>query len=345
MYIVQQWLLVLSLAFTVPVSSSPTATNNSNLLNPTNMNRIEMTQKIANLSAGGIPSDFKLQLLMGPHRPFHLPNKAYFYSAIRALELLALEDWDGVTGKRDFETTKYPDLRILTNTRYETIPRKYVIWALFLSCGVMKEVYGFGSVFFEMKWQEREVGGIAFDLMRKPPRPHLLSGDFSNTTEVTEQSRVVSSDHRNVTYSSALSDVSTSQTGLTVPSNAGIVSAIFIQHGGYLHETNIYMMILMALVDAAKEPNQHRIDRLWRSSFDDYHTELYTIQEPPSRSQRPYYTFGVLIRSLALYAEYFVTENKFLETGMMTMVDEVPVATTLLRRERTASDQNEVSTA
>ena len=346
MYIVQKWLLVVFLACTLCVSTSPVATDNWISLSNTNKIPIDVNQRITNLSGiPGIPTDFKLQRQWGPILPVHLPNKAYFYSAIRAAEILALEDWDGVMGNRDFETTKYPQLRITTNTRYGTIPRKYVIWGLLVSCGLMDRVSGFGWVFFDVQWQGREVGGIAFTLTRNPAPPQLDSESPSNTTEETEQNRFVSSDHSNITYSTALSDTSTSQTGLTVPSIAGIVSATFKRHGGPLDEENIYMIILLALVQAAEQPNGRRITSFRHSEFDDYDTEMYTNQQPPNRSARPYYTFEVLIKTLALCAQYMNTENRLYETGMMSMVDGDPVGLSLLRHVRTESDQGEISTA
>lgn len=345
MYIVQQWLTVLLLVCTLRVLSSPVASSNSKMLSPMGKHPMDMTQKIANLSIGGIPADFKLLLLMGPNRPFHLPNKAYYYSAIEAVEKLALEDWDGVMGNREFESTKYRQLRITTNTRYGSIPRKYVIWGLVLSCGLMDQVTGFGGVFFEVQWQGREVGGLAYTLIQNPLPLHFNSENLSNTTEETEQNRVVSSNHRNATYSTALSDKTTSQTGLTVPSNAVSVKATFERYGGALNEAAVYLTVLMALVHAAGNPEQRRVNRLWRSETDEYHAEIITNQQPPSRSQPPYYTFETLIRSLALYAKYFVAENKLYETTMLTWVGNVVIGVSVLRKIRTGSDQAEVSTA
>ena len=340
----QQWLLVLFLACTLPVSSSPVAITNSLSLGPNHGDPIQMTQKIANLSMDGIPMDFKLLLSMGPLQPGLLPKQAYYYGAIKAAEILALEDFDGVTGKRVFTTTKYPQLRVETSTSPEIphIPRKYVIWGLMLSCGLMDQVSGFGMVFYTLQWKGREVGGLAYTIVNQP---QLSSESRSNITEETEDTDVVLSNSYTATYSATLSGNSTSQSGLTVPSNSGLVSATFMRHGGPLKEDNIFMCILMALASAAKMPNHQRITNFWYSKMDDYDSEIVTNQQPPSRSQRPYYTFESFIKSMGLYGSYFVTEERFFETAMMTMVDDVPIAITVLRHVRTELDHAEVSTA
>lgn len=260
-----------------------------------------------------------------------LPRRAYYYAAIMAMKELALEDFNGVMRDQHFRTTRFPQLNVSMNTHYETVPRKYVVWGLFLACAIMEEGTGFGWNFFSLQWQGREVAGLAFSPLLPTPQP---SDGGPDGTKTTTPNQVSSIDESKVTNSTATLGTTASQTDSPGASNDDTV-AVTLQHiGGPLRDIDVYMELLDAMAHAAPNPPDRRITRVWTSEFDDCHATFSTNQVPATRSEPPHYTFRVLIESLALAAEHIVEENQYYEFGMLIKVNDVAIASALLIHKR-----------
>lgn len=256
-----------------------------------------------------------------------LPDRAYYYAAIMALKEVALEDFNGVARNQNFHNTRFPGLVVMMNTHYDTVPRKYVVWGLLLACGLMEQAIGFGHLFFSLQWRGREVAGLAFSPARST---FQISDGRPNGTETTTPNEVPSIDDVQVTNSTATPGTTASETVSTGASNADTLSVTIERHGSLLRASDVYMELLFALAHAAPKPSNTRITRVWKSEMDDYHTTFSTNQVPATRSEPPYYTFRVLIESLALAADHVVQENQYYEFDMLIKVNDVAIASALL---------------
>ena len=288
-------------------------------------------QQITNLGAAGIPLDFKLEHQFGPIQ-IGVPPQAYYYSAIKAMKELALEDYNGVIRGETWRTDRFPRLIIEMNTHHATIPRKYVIWGLFLACATMETVTGFGLNFFSMQWQGREVGGLAFSPIHSPSP---LFGYLANSTsnQASSQDVVVTDRPSTVVTSSNQTD----------SLQADAVSVVIAHHGGPLSMFDVMNNIEIAILTAARETLNDRITHVWTAEEDALHTTFSTNQaQSPARSVPPFYTFKVLIESLALAAEQLVAANQYYELAMVVKVDGVAVGSSFLIHKRFMADVSKV---
>ena len=311
------------------VLSSPLAVSNPLSLSSGSFNlTVPVGYPTVSLSQIRIPTDFKLEPQFT--NPNHQPKEAYYYNIIVALASVAIKDFDGVVTEQVYTTDRFPRLPVFFNTPPPSgpIPTRYAVWALTLAPVFLDVVIGFKTVFFSLQWLGEEVGGLALGDSRSISR--FLESHSNETDKMTHNLAMSAAPIEAATPGIVALEELVEATNLTAPSNADRLNIEFEYYGQTLLKQSIFLAIISALSDVAVKAHQDKVIGKFSSFFDDEHALFTTEAIEPARTSPPYYTYGTMIGTLALAADYLVQHRDYHELKMKIKVNDIVVANAAL---------------
>ncbi|KAL8837773.1 MAG: hypothetical protein Q9170_002391 [Blastenia crenularia] len=241
-----------------------------------------------------IPSDFRVNRIFDS--PVGFIQQACFINLIAAMTHVALGEFSGAMPVAGFRSTRFQQPVIEVNSPDDSdIPRKYVVWGLFLTAFAMDASSSYHKSFYSLTWKGREVGGI---------------GIWGNMPGQDKQPNLPT------------------PTPIATPSNHDL-SISYAYFGGTFTfmKPTIYMTIITSLMEAAP---QNTDDSIQETIINFLHNEpcaLIVTPTPVARSARgPYFTNKDLIDTLAKAADYFVGKNLYRQLSFNISIDTVMVA-------------------
>ncbi|KAL8650022.1 MAG: hypothetical protein Q9210_004072 [Variospora velana] len=162
------------------ISGRPTTTSKADLFQNL-FNILDLTN--ASLSVTTIPSDFHIERAFHAEIPF-LPE-ACLFNIIAGLRDTVLGDFDTNMPASAFRSTRFvsPIIKLHSPATTE-IPRKYVVWGLFLTSYYLHRFNAYQLSFFSLWFNEHEVGGIGVGGRGLPSGVATTPSPAANTLEI-----------------------------------------------------------------------------------------------------------------------------------------------------------------
>ncbi|KAI4286296.1 MAG: hypothetical protein L6R35_004453 [Caloplaca aegaea] len=243
----------------------------------------------ASLSVTTIPNNFHIERAFHAAIPF-LPE-ACLFNIIGGLRDIVLGDFDTNMPVSGFRTTLFmsPIIKLHSPATTE-IPRKYVVWGLFLTSYYLHTFNAYQLSLFSLWFDEHEVGGIGIG------GRVLASGGVATTP----------------------------------PSGGGAANALEIDYAYFgpqhtLGKGAVFMTIISALMEAAPPSAETRITQTWINFL---HGEkcIFVVVPSSSSEARATFTYFHLVQVLARAAEYYEQKGRFGQLEMNVSADGVRIA-------------------
>ncbi|KAL9003047.1 MAG: hypothetical protein Q9188_004059 [Gyalolechia gomerana] len=223
-----------------------------------------------------IPSDFEIHPQF--KFPIGFPPEACYVNIIAALREAALGDFNEEMRVANYRTTKFPQPIItIRSPEMEPIPRKFVVWGLFLIAFYMRLHRAFQLRFFSLHWKGKEVAGIGIG---KPRTTGTMISDIPK-----------------------------------VPSNRDIAVDYEFFGAQALGQDAVFMTIISALSEAAPPPADTRIQETW-INFLNTEDCLFTVVPTEAARTTMKFTYQDLIQTLSKAAEFFLDRNTYQQLSM-----------------------------
>ncbi|KAL9011460.1 MAG: hypothetical protein Q9173_003696 [Seirophora scorigena] len=244
----------------------------------------------ASLSVTTIPRDFHIERLF--HAPIPYLPEACLFNIIAGLRATVSGDFNTNTPVTGFRTTRFVQPIIQTSSSAVTeIPRKYVIWGLFLTGYYLHRFNAYQLSFFSLWVNEHEVGGIGVG-GRGPssrltaPSPAAAPAPSSNTLEIDY--------------------------------------AYFGEQR--LGKGAVYMTIISALMEVAPPPAESSITETWINFLQGENCVFVVVPSPAGRTATTPFTHFHLAELLARAADYYEQSGRFGQLEMNVSVDGLKIA-------------------
>lgn len=249
---------------------------------------------LANLTGlvGSIPPEFRV--VPDLELPIRFPAEACFTNIIAALGDVALGDFTGKMRLTSYRTNRFPQPLIKMNSPgLEDVPRKFMVWGLFLMAFYLHANNDFNMGFYSLQWKGEEVAGIGIaGIPRAPPSQSITLGAPSSIDD-------------------------------------GDIKVEFAFIGGLLElgKGPVFMTIIVSLLEAAPQAVDARI---YQTVINFLRNEPAAFIVTPTQAAReargPYFTNEVLIDILARTAEFYATSNIYRQLELNISVEGVVVA-------------------
>jgi len=266
------------------------------------------------------PSNFSVSFALGGDA---LDMKACFMNSLRALETMALLEWE-----EPIETSEVYQIHGFTETRIEIVPigekleRRFAIWGIYLGISKMWSQNSFLSTTMTLSWDREAAGNIIFKLPQQTDTTSLERRSGSTSMYMTK--------HINATVGANV----TADEPRCVPRFAPI-GAQSLTMGFH----DVLFPILASLVDLSFFPSSARLDyqpehvyrRDWFRLLEGFNGRIFVFEHP--RGEPPYLEYGDLIITLVDLVWYMVKAMRYGPTSIDISVDGVKVgAGTFLKR-------------
>ncbi|KAL8961978.1 MAG: hypothetical protein Q9193_001550 [Seirophora villosa] len=288
------YLLIILLSWAPIISGRPASPSNADLFR-TLPNILDLTN--TSLSVTTIPRDFHIERLF--HAPVPFLPEACLFNIIAGLRAIVSSDFNTNMPVAGFRTTRFAQPIIQTSSPAMTeIPRKYVIWGLFLTGYYLHRFNAYQLSFFSLWFNEHEVGGIGVggrglpSRVTAPPPAAAVLAPSSNTLEIDY--------------------------------------AYFGEQR--LGKGTVYMTIISALMEVGPPPAETRITETWINFLQGENCVFVVVPSPAGRTATTPFTYFHLAELLARAADYYEQSGRFGQLDMNVSVDGLKIAQAVFTR-------------
>ena len=242
-----------------------------------------------------IPTQFTIDRRMA--LPLRFPPEAGYINIIAALYDVSSNKFKSKMHPTYYRTTRFesPVIKIETHGDLD-VPRRYVVWGLFLMAFYLRANQRFSFAFFILKWEGKEVAGIGI-------------GD-----------RIAGRTKKTFMGASSLSISS-------LKANRQLLIRYEYTAGAPKFEQGAaYLTIIGALTTAAPSAITARITETWISFLNDEPCVFIVVPSLAVRTAPPYLLYEDLKLILAKTADFLVEHARYSPLTMNVSVDGVEVA-------------------
>lgn len=243
-----------------------------------------------------IPPDFTIDRQFAI--PYSYSPESCYINIIAALCDLSAGNFKSKTRPANYRTTRFQQPLVKVASLGEVqIPRRYVIWGLFLTAFWLRANQRFTLSFFALEYRGEEVAGIG------------LGGQATGEEKHTAVSLL----------------------GGDVPRNVRKLSVDFDFFGEMdFGKDAVYMTIIGAVTTTAPSDVNDRITDTWISFLKDEPCIVIVIPTPAARTAAPYLIYDDLNLLFAKMADFFADQGKYRPLSASIKVDGVEVANAAL---------------
>lgn len=246
-----------------------------------------------------IPTDFTIDRRFG--LPIRFSPEAGYFNIIAALCDISAGDFASTMHPSKYRTTRFRQPIISISTRGDgDVPRRYIVWGLFLTAFYLRANQRFSLAFFVLEWNGKEVAGLGIGgrSLRKRERALTTTSSASSLLPL-----------------SPLKDVR--ELRIAYEYNAGAES---------FEQGAVYMTVIGALTTAAPFDLYARITETWISFLNDEPCVFIVVPSQAARTAPPYFIYEDLNLILAKTSDFLADHARYSPLSMNISIDGIEVA-------------------
>ena len=249
-----------------------------------------------------IPTEFTINRRFA--LPVRFPPETVYFNIIAALCDVSGGDFESEMSPANYRTTRFqrPMIKIATEGEVE-VPRRYIVWGLFLIAFYARANQRFSLAFFVLEWDRKEVAGIGIG-DRIPTRKET---SFTTASASLPLSALKDDRHLVIQYEYS-------------------AGAKAFEQGA------MYMTIIGALTTAAPSKLDARITETWISFLNNEPCLFIAVPSLAARTAPPYFIYEDLNLILARTSDFLVEHARYSPLSMNISIDGIQVAKAALTR-------------
>ena len=245
-----------------------------------------------------IPTEFTIDRRSA--LPIRFRPEAGYFNIIAALVAICAGDFDSAMHPANYRTTRFqqPVIKVATHDVLD-VPRRYVVWGLFLVAFYLRANQRFSFAFFYLEWEGKEVAGIGI-------------GD--RLPETIERAFPAAG--------SSLLPAGSLEGGRKL-----VIEYEYSAGAKKLEQGAMYLTLIGALTTAAPSDIDARITETWISFLNDEPCIFIAIPSPAARaSSPPYFVYGDLYLILARTSDFLLEHTRYSPLSMNVSIGGVEIA-------------------